>query len=302
MKNIFHGKNGEVLVFDVGATAVKVGYFNDSGVLLVQKRLDTPKNYNDFLELLKTEIDHFKVFDVAIGVPGVIWYEKKLVTYSPNIVYLNNKRLVEDLLKVFPSLKIVMENDANLAVLGEYMAVCKDCKNIVLVTLGTGVGGGVIVNGELFRTAISAFEIGHMKIMADGMICGCGKRGCFEAYCSKSGFEKIYADISGHMGSSISEIMKKAVSGDKIARIATNIYGKYLGIGLSNIANIMTPEIIVIGGGISELSEHFFKQTVRVFSKNIFEGYKDRIKLSVSELKNSVALYGGYFLLKRSLS
>ena len=301
MKNTFHGKNVEVLVFDVGATAVKVGYFSESGTLLAQKRVDTPKYYGSLLQLLKIEIDYFNVTHAAIGVPGVILYEKNFIRYSPNMTYLNSRYLVEDFLKIVPSLKVVMENDANLAVLGEYMAVCKECKNLVLVTLGTGVGGGAVVNGGLLKSSVSSFEIGHMKILVDGVLCGCGKRGCFEAYCSKSGFEKLYSDISGNRGLSVNEIIKKAYSGDKIARIATNIYGKYLGIGLSNIANIMAPEIIVIGGGISELSEYFFKQTVRVFSKNIFEGYKDRVKLSVSQLKNSAALYGGYFLLKSSL-
>lgn len=302
MKDIFRGNVHKALVFDVGATAVKLGYFDEDGALALQKRIPTPKSYDDFLSLVFCEISSFDTSDVAIGVPGVIYYDKNMVIYSPNLTYLNNKSINRDLLMKNPNLNVIMENDANLAALGEYSKLCGGYKNIVLVTLGTGVGGGMIVNGKLFGTTLSAFEIGHMKIVADGMLCGCGKRGCFEAYCSKSGFEKIYADISGGNSSAkIEQIIKKSVDGDKIARIALNIYGKYLGIGLSNIANIAAPEIIVIGGGISELSEHFFKQTVKVFSKNIFEGYKDKIKISVSELKNSAALYGGYFLLGSGL-
>jgi glucokinase len=290
--------NNKYLVFDIGGTAVKYALFDDYRNTLLMDKLKTPSNYEDLIGFLKSSCINLGVKKVCIGVPGVVDYIAGVVIYAPNLKYLIGKNILLDL-KV--DADVMLENDANLAAIGEYNNLDEiDCKNFALITLGTGVGGGVILNSQLVKGRYSSFEIGHMVIEINGKKCGCGKRGCFEAYCSKSGIENIYKDLSSERVLSANEIFENNLKKDKIAEIAVNIYGNYLGVGLSNIANILNLDVIAIGGGLSELSDYFIKNTIKVFSKTIFPAYKNKTILTISKLKNFAALYGGYSLLRGS--
>lgn len=291
-----HLGNKRYLVFDIGGTAVKYALFDNSKNILLMDKLKTPSTYEDLIEFLKSRCKNLDVKKVCIGVPGVVDYTTGAVIYAPNLKYLTGKNILSDLKG---EADVILENDANLAAIGEYNNLDEPyCKNFALITLGTGVGGGVILNGQLVKGRYSSFEVGHMVININGKMCGCGKRGCFEAYCSKSGIESIYKDLSSGRVLSANEIFENNCKKDKIAEIAVNLYGKYLGTGLSNIANILNLDVIAIGGGLSEFSEYFMKNTIKVFSKTIFPSYKNKTVLTISKLKNLAALYGGYSLLR----
>ena len=297
LKMVSRGENKYYLVFDIGGTNTKCGLFSSSGDLVSANESSTPQLYDELVGFIINKCAEYKTSQVSIGLPGTVDYGDGKIIYAPNLTCLSGKKIVSDL----SNEKIVacIENDANLAALGEYYFSDIKYDSIVLVTLGTGVGGGYIVNGNVYKGQLSVFEIGHMTIHTDGKQCGCGKRGCFEAYCSKTGLENIYYDLSNNRVS-INEILKLIDKKDSLAGVAMNVFSKYLGIGLSNIVNLLIPDVIVIGGGLSELSSYYFKNTIKVFSKNLFNPYKNSTRLIVSKLKNKAALYGGFYLLRQN--
>ncbi|UOD34302.1 ROK family protein [Deferribacteraceae bacterium V6Fe1] len=296
MSDIFLGNDKKILVFDIGGTNIKCGLFDSNGTLISSDKVYTPKSYEDLIELIKGRCVEYNVNFVSLGVPGTVNYKEGVVKYAPNLKYIVGKNIVEDLNVL--NISSIIENDANMAALGEYFVLDYKIKNLALVTLGTGVGGGLIIDGKILRSELSVFEIGHMTIETDGYLCGCGKKGCFEAYCSKGGLEKLYFELSENRVS-IGEILQLVEQKNSLAILAVNVFAKYLGIGLSNIANIFAPEVIVIGGGLSEVANYYYKSAVRVFAKNIFNAYKNNTCLVVSKLKNKAALYGGYYLLRQ---
>lgn len=296
LKSIFLGKDSKVLVFDIGGTNIKCGLFDSNGKLILSDIVSTPENYNSLIELIKSWCIRYNVNFVSLGVPGTVNYNVGVVKYAPNLKYITGKHFIDEL-KSFNIFSII-ENDANMAALGEYFVSDYKVRSLALVTLGTGVGGGLILNGKILKSELSVFEIGHMTIETDGYLCGCGKKGCFEAYCSKTGLERIYYEISDDR-ISIKEILQLADRKNNLAILALNVFSKYLGVGLSNIVNIFSPEVIVIGGGLSEVAHYYYKNTVKVFARNIFNPYKNNTCLVVSKLKNKAALYGGYYLLRK---
>ncbi|MCB4204220.1 ROK family protein [Deferribacterales bacterium Es71-Z0220] len=296
MSDIFLGKDNKILVFDIGGTNIKCGLFDGNGNLISSDKVYTPKNYEGLVGLVKDRCVEYNVNYVSLGVPGTVSYKEGIVKYAPNLKYIVGKNIIDDLKMV--NIFSTIENDANMAALGEYFVSDYKIKNLALVTLGTGVGGGLILDGKILRSELSVFEIGHMTIETDGYLCGCGKKGCFEAYCSKTGLEKIYFELSENRVS-IGEILQLVERKNNLAILAVNIFAKYLGVGLSNIANIFSPEVIIIGGGLSEVATYYYKSTIRVFAKNIFNAYKNNTCLAVSKLKNKAALYGGYYLLRQ---
>jgi len=295
LNNTFLGKNNKVLVFDIGGTNIKYGLFDSNGELILSDKVYTPKSYESLIELIKNSCIKYNVNFVSLGVPGTVNYKEREVKYAPNLKYIVGKNIIDELkaLNIFS----IIENDANMAALGEYFVSDYKIKNLSLVTLGTGVGGGLILDGKILRSELSVFEIGHMTIETDGYLCGCGKKGCFEAYCSKTGLERIYFELSENR-ISIGEILQLADRKNNLAVLALNVFSKYLGVGLSNIANIFSPEVIIIGGGLSEIATYYYKSTVKVFARNIFNAYKNNTCLVISKLKNKAALYGGYYLLR----
>jgi glucokinase len=283
------------LSFDVGGTFVKFGLINEFGEMLEEGSYETPKNYGNFLAKLgETYKKYPNINASAIAVPGVCDLKKGAIMYTPNIPYLTNRFLVADV-HTFTDVHCFLANDANMAALGEFRFGEEiQYENMTLVTLGTGVGGGAVVNKKLFRGNISPCELGHITIVVDGKKCGCGKRGCFEAYCNSKSLQTYFDEITRNKHNLLPiDIYKLAKDGNILAKEAFKIFAYYLAHGLANIANIFAPEIIKIGGGLCEMKDVYMDETMKHFEKLIYPAYRDSVVVEVAKLKNRAGILGG---------
>jgi glucokinase len=279
------------LVFDVGATRIKEGILNGEGEILEKVTVDTPAVYEDFLETLKRRIAGTPSDAVVLAFPGV--FDKRLgkLLYAPNLEGLTGRCVIKDL--AFKDRCIFAENDANLAALGEYHKGF-DIKPeaLMFLTLGTGIGGGFINAGHLFSGQTTVMEIGHMTLVADGRRCNCGKRGCFEKYCSTDALTTYYLEGSGE-ALSVEEIVRRADEGDFAAFAAFEMFGLHLAHGIASLINIFNPAAVRVGGGLSELARHYFPQTLELLDDMIFVPYRGKADIRIAALKNDAALTGG---------
>jgi len=206
-----------------------------------------------------------RALTIGIAVPGLVDPRTGVVYAAPHVKAWRKFPLRRELQRILKR-RIVVENDANAWALGEYRrGAARGCKNVVLLTLGTGVGGGIIVDGKLVhgRSGMAA-ELGHVCIVPDGMACDCGARGCLEAYVSSSGlcgllkqrlrceeaqFPREYLDRDSEF--SARGLMRAARGGDPLAIEMFEVAGRYLGVALASFINIFNPEMIVIGGGVA---------------------------------------------------
>lgn len=296
MKKILNGIEMKILSIDIGGTNVKYGVFHHSNGNLENINLGyfkTPHSFEEFVLSLEVRLSGQKFDFVVVAVPGVYDFEKDEMVYAPNIKMLNGIRIAEQLNDFFKC-DVLVENDGNLAALGEYYFVEKmNIPNFVLITLGTGVGGGIIFNGKILSGKTTVGEIGHITINFNGRKCGCGKNGCFEAYCGMSGLIETYREVSDTKVAKVDDIFKRCSNKDILAKIAVDIFSYHLASGIVSVANIFSPNIIKIGGGVSFYSNFFYKKTVKYFSKMIFPAFKNNVRLEISELKNNAGIYGG---------
>lgn len=275
------------LGIDMGGTTTKVALVD--GLSIVDRIVfdtDTTKGaeaYADELcdnikKLLGNNISLSDVESVGMGVPGSANRETGMIEYANNLGFENVP--FERILGEKLSKHVIVDNDGNLAALGEYLLSRSRAKSFIMVTLGTGIGGGLIFNGEIYRGInFAEGEIGHMTIKYDGIQCNCGRRGCFEAYASSNALVKMACDaMKAHPGSLIWQMSKidgktffEAVkNGDKAMLSVLNEYTTLLAEGLANIINIFQPEEMVIGGGISAAADLFLPDTIKKVSKIIY--------------------------------
>lgn len=266
---------------DVGGTNIKFMIMTDSFRFIAKKSIKTEAwlGYEEIIQKLIREIDGTfeeheilkpNVASVAMGVPGIVDRKAKR-TIHLNHLHWDGFDPVEDLGKYFNA-STVLENDANIHALGEYwFGAGKNTESMVLLTLGTGVGGGIILDGKIFGGVHNlAAELGHMTIVADGgNPCLCGKRGCLEAYASGSALEweairmmKIYPGSKLHKykeengGIYDNSMIPRGIEADDTACIRLmDWFTTYLSIGTANIMKILNPEVILIGGGVAEAGE-----------------------------------------------
>ncbi len=196
---------------------------------------------------------------VGISTPGPVDHKRGIVTEATNFKGWRNVRLRDGMRKRLAR-RVIVENDANAAAFGEnWLGAGRGFKSMVLVTLGTGIGGGIILEGKIWRgCAGAAGEIGHHTIRHDGIPCACGNRGCFERYGAAEGLvrltrEALAKGAKSLLGAQFSakDVHTAARKGDKVARAAMDAYGRLLGAGLANVANILNPQVIVLTGGIA---------------------------------------------------
>ncbi|MGA1846659.1 ROK family protein [Deferribacter abyssi] len=288
-------KIGEVAVFDIGGTNTKYAVFNNRRVILNKEIIKTPSNYNELISLIRVKTLK-RVNTVVLGLPAVIDYNKNKIVYAPNIDYLTNKDLVKDL----DLGNVLIENDANLAAIGEYYTFRKSSSSMLMVTIGTGVGGGLIVNGKLLRTQFSVAEIGHIIIENDGRPCRCGNKGCLETYCGKNGILNTYEILGGTKKSTLNKVYSEAKQGKLIAVLTFKQFAHYLSMGLVSVLNVIYVNNIVIGGGISHFGDIFFKDLINFFNSKIYPPYKKNVIINITSLKNDAALLGGFYYAQKS--
>ncbi|MHB8129065.1 MAG: ROK family glucokinase [Mobilitalea sp.] len=297
---------------DIGGTAVKVGLFNTTGKLLDKWDFATRKTENgkdilkDSAEFIKNKINelHLKeenIIGVGVGIPGP-------VKDNGEVLELANLGLghfnIEEEMKTLTGLKVKAGNDANAAALGElWMGGGKGYHNMVLATLGTGVGGGIILNGTIVAGSNGAAgEIGHILVNEEETAtCGCGKKGCLEQYASATGIVRIAKNIliessepsnlRGRDDLSAKTVFDCAKEGDKLALETVEKACRYLGIAMSHIAQVIDPEVFVIGGGVSRAGEIITETTKKYYNRNVMNALKNK-EFKLATLGNDAGIYG----------
>ena len=296
---------------DVGGTTVKMGYFDIEGNLIEKWEMPTrteDKGVNIIpdiagsilVKLAQKDIDKKEVAGVGIGVPGPV-KEDGTVLVAVNLGWdkRNTNEQLEDLLGI----PVKTANDANVAALGEmWRGGGQGYEDVVAVTLGTGVGGGVIIGGKVIAGSNGAGgEIGHIHLEDnESEECGCKGHGCLEQYASATGVvrlaKKKLADSSKPSVLRDDEVTAKAVWGavkadDELAKEVANIYGEYLGKGLAAVAAVVNPQVFVIGGGVSKAGRVVIDYLEPYFDKYAFPGTKNA-KFVLAKLGNDAGIYG----------
>ncbi len=296
---------------DVGGTTVKLGYFDLDGNVLEKWEIPTRKENGGaniipdiagsiLVKMKQNNIDKQEVAGVGLGVPGPVT-EDGTVLVAVNLGWgkFNPNNQLADIL----GLPVRTGNDANVAALGEmWKGGGQGHKNMVAVTLGTGVGGGIIIDGHVICGSNGAGgEIGHIHLEdEETQQCGCKGYGCLEQYASATGIVRLankkLADSSKDSVLRKEEITAKSVwdavkAKDELAMEVAEIYGKYLGKGLAAVANVVNPEIFVIGGGVSKAGKVVIDYMKPYFEKYAFPGAKNA-KFSLATLGNDAGIYG----------
>lgn len=288
---------------DIGGTNLRIALISEEGKVI--KKIKVPSRERILESLLDsiTRIINSDVVGIGIGVAGLIDHEKGTVFRSPNLPAIEGINLAETLKARF-KIPVLIENDANVAALGEkWLGAGKGFKDFVHLTLGTGIGGGVIYNEKLMN--ISA-EIGHMVIVASGTPCSCGNNGCLETYASakailskainslEGGTESILRELYGGNFYRLTseDIYKSALEGDGLSRAVLREAGKYLGIGITNIINIFSPQAIVLSGGLIGAWNIYVQEAIKEASQRSFKILFDKTRIIPSILKDDAGIIG----------
>nr|WP_301595244.1 ROK family protein [Mediterraneibacter glycyrrhizinilyticus] len=233
----------------------------------------------------------------GIGVPGTVDRKKGIVRYSNNIRW-EEIPLAQEIGKYLP-IPVLIANDADCAALGEAVAGGgKDCSDVVMLTLGTGVGGGIILDGEIYEgRGIGGSELGHMVIVENGEPCTCGRRGCLEAYVSATALKRDARRAAGR-DLDPEEIFSLADQGDSVMRAVVDAYIRRLGLGIVNIVNIFRPQLVLLGGGISRQGETLLAPLREIVRKECFGGEKGDVPaIETAVLGNNAGMIGAAGLL-----
>lgn len=308
---------------DVGGTNLVAGVVDEAGNILdkvshpVDKEMTADEMCIELARMAKkvcgmSDIDEEKIAAVGVGLPGLVDNKAGVVIKTPNMPFHNTK--FRELFQSEWNKPVYLGNDANCAAIGEYWAgAAKGCDPAMMVTLGTGIGGGLVVGGKLFTGYGNAgMEVGHMMIHPNGALCGCGKRGCWEQYGSATALirltriemekdhKSVLWELCGGEGDKVNgrTAFQGARLGDAAAKRALALYLEGLSIGLINLINILQPEIICLGGGISNAEDDLLLDPLR---KLVADGVFDKhvkIRLEKASLGNDAGVVGAAMLCK----
>ena len=306
---------------DLGGTFIKGGIVNEKGEILLSDKTPTEVEKGDrgvaaniarlAKDLLSRQgIDISEVEGLGIGSPGMIDSNEGNVVYANNLGW-ENFRICDELSRLLGGIKVKIGNDANVAALGEVrFGAARNYNSAVMITLGTGVGGGIVIDGKLVEGNMGAgAELGHIVIVKGGEQCTCGRRGCFEAYSSASALIRdTKRAMQAHPDSKMWEIGSlDAVTGktvfdyapiDAYAKEVLDSYIGHLACGLVNYANIFRPEVILLGGGVCAQGDNLIVPLQKLVDNEIYAGVKGpRVPILIAELENSAGLLGAAALL-----
>ncbi|MBI1349792.1 MAG: ROK family glucokinase [Actinomycetales bacterium] len=301
---------------DIGGTKILAGTVTDEGEIVSTARRPTPRHDAEHVLDVVAEVvrelaegTDDDLAGVGVGVAGLVDADRSRVYFAPNLRW--SQVPVRALLEASTGLPVVVENDGNIAAWGEYrFGAGRGMGDLVLVTVGTGIGGGIVINGQLFRGAHGAAgEIGHINAVPDGRPCGCGRNGCLEQYASGNALVRearaLAAERRSEAGVLLSlgdgtpegvqgvHITEAARAGDPIATEAFTIVGAWLGRGLADLAAVLDPEVFVIGGGVSDAGDLLLASARSTLAdKLIGQQNRPAPQVKVAELTNSAGLVG----------
>lgn len=299
---------------DLGGTKIYTALCNDKGEFLSEiiVKTEAHKGYEQIVQKIKDSIAHvIKDVDkhcikaIGLGSPGPLDVAKGVIAEPANLPFVNFP-IVEELYDEF-NIKVYLDNDANVATLAEYMfGAGRKSTNMIYVTVSTGVGGGAILNGKLYRGSTSnALEVGHITVNASGRRCGCGNLGCVEAMSSGTAIMKAAKDaILSRVETSLKkydevtarEVFVEALEGDKVSLEIIENAMTHLGIAIANYANILDPDLIIIGGGITNGGDMMFDIIKREMEKRCLGPILRHCKIVKSSLGSKIGVFGAVAL------
>jgi glucokinase len=309
-----------VLGIDIGGTNLVVGSVAEDGSALhalASEPTGAEAGERDVLDRLialakrtidrtKRELPGAEIIGVGVGAPGPLDTKSGVVLLTPNLGWVNLplRQIIHDQLKLPASL----DNDANCAVLGEWWrGAARGTRNAIGITIGTGIGGGIILEGRLYHGASDcAGEIGHTTIDSEGRRCKCGNYGCLEAYASGPNIalracEEIEAGAESRLGKYVDgdltritaqTVYQAAHDGDELATDVVNETAKFLGIGIANLLNIFNPEVVVVCGGVTLAGDHLFVPLRREVARRAFKPAVSVCRIVPCELTGTAGVYG----------
>lgn len=308
---------------DIGGTNLKAGLVDERGRILAKQSIKISSIENqdeltwamvsmtqDLAQAAGVPLD--QVASVGVGVPGAVEIRSGSIIYTCNLPLRNVP--LRRLFHRYLSVPFYIENDANCAAVGEYfVGAGRDSKRFVTITLGTGIGGGIIHNGKIFHGSNGmAGEVGHMAIVSGGELCACGRRGCWEQYASASALKRLTKDaIAAHPDSILARVVADnegkisgrsafiaAREGDPIGQAVCDEYIGYLATGIANLVNIFQPDTLAIGGGVShEKDEQLLYPLQKLVAQEIVPCSKDKMTHIVkAELGNQAGIIGAALL------
>ncbi len=298
---------------DIGGMSVKAGVVNEKGDILAKYAVPTPKNDNEaFLNAMlqginkaveEAGIQKSDIKAIGIGNPGVVDRDKGILLEATNIGF-SDVPAREFLQTHLGNIPVLVENDANCAALGEYYKA-ESSNNFIFITLGTGIGGGIIINGKLYLgTNGAAGELGHIVTHTNGRPCGCGRKGCWEAYASVTGLIETTEEHRNEIKSlspdeeiSGRTVFDLARKGDKDAERIRDMWIEEIAIGIVDMVNIFQPDQVLIGGAISKEGDTILLPVIDYVNKNAF--CSDRLsmpKIEISKIGGDAGIIGAALL------
>ncbi|WP_124057472.1 ROK family glucokinase [Vaginisenegalia massiliensis] len=315
----------KILGIDLGGTSIKFAIVSQTGELLEKWSIATnilEEGSHIIPDMIQSIQDHLALYQlgqedfigIGMGSPGAVDAKEGTVIGAYNLNWSKKQEVKKAFESAF-SIPFFIENDANVAALGEqWMGAGNGRANVVMFTLGTGVGGGIVVDHKLIRGfGGCAGEVGHLSVVEDPAFqCTCGKKGCLETVASATGlvnlarhYAQSYAGDSqikvqiddGEMVSA-KEIFEAAKAGDRFAEIVVNHFCHYLGLACSHVAHILNPQIIVIGGGVSAAGDYLLTKVKEHFEVNCFKQVKESTQIALATLGNDAGLFGAAQLVR----
>jgi glucokinase len=309
-----------VLGIDIGGTNLVVGSVAEDGSAMVASASEpthSEAGATDVVDRLvglaeraiattRREAPSAEILGVGVGAPGPLDTKRGIVLLTPNLGWVNMplRQLIHDRL----GLPAALDNDANCAVLGEWwVGAARGARHAIGITIGTGIGGGLIIDGQLYHGASDvAGEIGHTTIDTEGRRCKCGNYGCLEAYASgpnialraveelEAGAEsRLRALVGGDLQKITAQtVYQAAADGDELALEVVNDTAKFLGVGIGNLLNVFNPEVVVVCGGVTLAGDHLFEPLRREVARRAFKPAVTACRIVPGELAGTAGVYG----------
>ena len=294
------------LGIDIGGTRVKIGIVNKDGQLLDKISIPTGQLEPFWTQLSKRceellgrhQLGWFQVMGVGIGVPGLIDAHTGHLYMAPNLKWYD-VNVHSQAKEVFP-VPVQVENDANMAALAEsWLGTGRGLDSFVMLTIGTGVGSGLIIGGRIYKGTGVASELGHMVLEKDGPPCCCGSRGCLETFASGPAMLNYMEQLQAETGSkaikttTVKELFNQADTGNALAAQTIERAATYLGIGVANIINALCPQVIALGGGVSKGGERLMQPMLAEVAVRALAAPLKKVKIVPAHLQNDAGMIGG---------
>jgi len=305
-----------VLAADLGGTNLRMAVVNGYGEIVFRHKVSTPNNgrREDILDAITGSVERCvsetrggtRISAFGAAVPAIVNSRDGIILRSPNLPVLNGFEFASHFREKL-GMPVVLENDANSAAVGEnWKGASRGIENSICVTLGTGVGGGIIIDGKLLRGVDgTAGEIGHIAVEPEGHPCGCGSKGCVEQYSSAIAIKRLVTELSQRFPDSVLSgetdvtplmVYEAGLAGDKLSLEVFRSFATYLGIALGGLVNVLNPEAIVLGGGVSAGWDLFIDDLRAEITRRAFPHPAERVRLMRSELGDDAGIVGAAFL------